>query len=96
VLGFNTANRKAAGIEAGTPVTVVVETDDAPRTIEVPVELARAFRTHEAAGATWASLGYSHQREYADWINSAKKAETREQRVAKAVDRLDAGAKSYR
>lgn len=96
MLGFNTANRKAAGIEPGTRVSITVENDDEPRVIEPPAELAKAFKTHKAAKKTWASLSYSHQREYAEWISGAKKAETREQRVAKAIERLDAGAKSYR
>lgn len=96
MLGFNTANRAAAGIEPGTPVAVTVENDDEPRVIEPPPELAKAFRSHKAAKATWASLSYSHKREYAEWITGAKKAETREQRAAKAIERLDAGAKSYR
>ena len=96
LIGFNTANKKAAGVEAGVPVEVVVEADTAPRVVEVPAELAAAFGTHKAAEATWASLAYSHQREYAEWIAGAKKAETRERRVAQAIEKLDAGAKSYR
>ena len=96
LVGFNTANKKAAGVEAGVPVEVVVEADTAPRVVEVPTELAKAFRAHETAKVTWDSLAYSHQREYAEWITGAKKAETRERRVAQAIERLDAGAKSYR
>ncbi len=96
LVGFNTANKKAAGVEAGVPVEVVLEVDTAPRVVEVPAELAAAFRSHKAAKATWESLSYSHQREYAEWITSAKKAETRERRVAQAVEKLDAGAKTYR
>ncbi len=96
VVGFNTANRAAAGLEPGVPVTITIEPDAAPREVEVPAELATAFRTHKEAKATWAALSYSHRREYAEWIESAKKPETRAARVAKAVERLDAGAKSYR
>jgi hypothetical protein len=96
VVGLNTANRAAAGVEPGRPVEVTVANDDAPRRVEAPAELAAAFETHPTARATWESLSYSHQREYADWIEGAKKAETRQSRVAKAVERLDAGAKSYR
>ncbi len=96
MVGLNTANRQAAGVEAGTPVSVTIENDDQPRVVEPPAELAAAFKTHAAAEATWTSLSYTHQREYAEWIEGAKKDETRQQRVAKAIERLDAGAKSYR
>lgn len=96
LVGFNTANKQAAGLEAGVEVEVQLEADVEPRVVEVPAELAKAFRTHKAAKATWASLSYSHQREYAEWITGAKKAETRERRVAQAIEKLDAGAKSYR
>lgn len=96
MVGFNTANRAAAGVEPGTPVQVTIENDDEPRVVEPPGELAKAFCTHPAAKRTWSSLSYSHQREYAEWITGAKKPETRAQRVAKAIERLDTGAKSYR
>lgn len=96
VVGFNTANRRSAGIEAGTPVSVTIENDDEPRVVEPPDELVQAFRTHASAKRTWDLLSFSHQREYAEWITSAKKAETRGKRVARAVERLDEGAKSYR
>ncbi len=58
--------------------------------------MASAFESHPAARATWESLSFSHQREYPTWIEGAKKAETRQSRVAKAVERLDAGATSSR
>ena len=96
MLGFNTANRKAAGLEPGKKVTLTVENDDEPRVVEPPAELARAFKSHKTAKRTWDGLSYTHQREYAEWIESAKKAETRERRVATAIERLDAGAKTYR
>jgi hypothetical protein len=96
LVGFNTANKQAAGIEAGTAAELTIENDDEPRVVEPPAELAEAFTSHPAARDTWAALSYSHQREYAEWITGAKKAETRVQRVARALERLDAGAKSYR
>jgi len=41
----------------------------------------------------FASLAYSHRKEYADWISSAKKAETKAARCRKAVLMLGAGQK---
>ena len=96
MVGFNTANRKAAGLEPGVPVSITIENDDEPRVVEVPAELTKAFRTRKTAKKTWDSLSYTHQREYAEWIEGAKKTETRERRVDKAIERLDAGAKTFR
>ncbi|NRF94247.1 YdeI/OmpD-associated family protein [Paenibacillus frigoriresistens] len=36
-------------------------------------------------------MSYSSRKEYCDWIESAKKAETRSARIEKAVDKLSAG-----
>jgi len=95
LIGINKANRTATGVSPGDELTVVVERDEAPRVIEPPAELKAAFKANKAAAATWKGLSYSHQREYADWIDGAKKAETRERRVTQAVEKLEAG-KTYR
>ncbi len=56
-------------------------------------ELARALATAPEAKAAFTALPPSHQREYATWIERAKRPETRERRAAQAVARLVAGAK---
>lgn len=96
LVGINKANRTATGVSAGDELEVTVERDTDERVIEVPPELAEAFETSTAAAATWKGLSYSHQREYAEWITGAKKAETRERRVAQALGKLAAGVKSPR
>jgi hypothetical protein len=96
LVGINRANRTASGVEPGEVVTVVLAADDAPRVVEVPPELADGLAADDHARQTWESLSYSHQREYAEWITGAKKAETRERRVATAVEKLAQGAKSPR
>ena len=37
------------------------------------------------------SMSFSHQREYVEWIDEAKRAETRERRIAATVERVRAG-----
>jgi len=66
---------------------VTVERDDAPRTVTVPADLAAAL---DAAGrsAAFDALSYSHQREYVDWIEEAKRADTRARRIAKTVEQI--------
>jgi hypothetical protein len=58
---------------------------------KLPADLAKAIGKSAAAKKTSATLAPSHVREYADWIESAKKPETRAARIAKAVEMLAAG-----
>ncbi len=53
-----------------------------------PEELARALAATPNASAAFEALPPSHQREYATWIDGAKRRETRERRAAQAVARL--------
>jgi uncharacterized protein YdeI (YjbR/CyaY-like superfamily) len=76
------------------PVTVTIANDTEPRVIEVPADLAEAFVTAPTAEATWGRLTSSQQREYAEFITSAKRQVTRQRRVGQSVERLAAGTKS--
>lgn len=58
--------------------------------IIIPADLLQAL---EEAGLTgrFASLAYTHRKEYVNWITEAKKEETRLRRIAKAVEMVAAG-----
>lgn len=88
-LGVSRENREGAHIEAGEPVDVELVVDDAPRTVEVPPDLAAALA---AAGPgltdAWARLSYSRQRAHVLAVEGAKTAATRERRVAAALAAL--------
>jgi hypothetical protein len=88
LLGASAAVREAAGVTAGEIHTVAVELDDAPRTVEVPEDLAAAIAAHPGAAAAWERLSYSHQRQHAEAIAAAKKPETRERRIASTISKL--------
>jgi hypothetical protein len=92
-LGLNKEVRAAAHIEVGDRVEVVLHRDDSPREVEVPQELLVALERDSAAKAAFEKLAFTHRREYARWIAEAKREETRERRVAKAVEMLKAGEK---
>jgi uncharacterized protein YdeI (YjbR/CyaY-like superfamily) len=47
----------------------------------------------KAATAAFDALAYSDRQEYAEWIGTAKKPETRAARVLKALDMLKSGIK---
>jgi hypothetical protein len=92
-LGLRKEIRDAAGgIGEGDPVEVVIERDDAPREVEVPDALAAALANDDAARAAFESLSFTHRKEYARWIDEAKRDDTRARRTAKALEMLRAGS----
>ena len=89
-LGLTRAVREAAGIGLGDAVAVELELDDAPREVAVLAELG-AVLDPQGLRETYDGLAFTHRREYAEWVGSAKKPETRERRAAKAAEMLRAG-----
>lgn len=87
----NRQMREAGSLSAGQTVSVVMERDDEPRSIEVPPDFQAALVASRAAQEAWARLSFTHQREYVEAITEAKRAETRARRIAKAVEQLSAG-----
>jgi hypothetical protein len=81
--------REQAGVPANGTCRVTVDPDLEPRTIEPPRDLMTAIRKRAPALARWKSWSYTHQKEMVDWITSAKKPETRERRIDKALAMLE-------
>jgi Bacteriocin-protection, YdeI or OmpD-Associated/Domain of unknown function (DUF1905) len=94
LLGLNREVREAAGVEAGQEVSVELERDYEPRTVEVPSDLAAALEADPAVRETFDGLSYTHRKEYVRWIEEAKRAETRTRRVEKSVEMLREGVKT--
>ena len=57
----------------------------------VPDDLAAALRAPSGARRTFDAFTPSQQREYVDWIVEAKRAATRESRIAQAVEWISEG-----
>jgi uncharacterized protein YdeI (YjbR/CyaY-like superfamily) len=87
----NKAMQAGARAAAGDTVEVALARDAGERDVEVPPELARALDAAPAQRATFEAFSYSHRKEYAQWVSSAKKLETRLARAAKAVEMLRDG-----
>jgi hypothetical protein len=90
MLGVSMANREAAGVAAGQTLDVDVELDTAPRTVEVPDDLAAELAGDARASATWATWSFTRQNEAARLLTEAKKPETRERRLEKVLAELRA------
>jgi uncharacterized protein YdeI (YjbR/CyaY-like superfamily) len=58
---------------------------------EMPAELASALKKHKKAAAAFAAFSPSCKREYVEWIADAKRAETREKRIATAIEWIAEG-----
>jgi antitoxin component of MazEF toxin-antitoxin module len=84
-------NRKKAGVEAGDKVDLEIELDTAPREVDVPADLAESLARDDAAKTFFEGLTPSQKKAYVTWVESAKKAETRERRVAEATQALREG-----
>jgi hypothetical protein len=59
--------------------------------VEVPAEFTAALRRDRKAAATYAAFSPSCQRAYAQWIAEAKRPETRDRRIAQAVEWIAEG-----
>ncbi len=86
--------REAAGLTVDDPVTVTLVADTEHRTVEVPDDLAQAFAADMEAQSAFERLSFTHRKEYVAWINDAKRAETRSNRIAKTVLLLREGRKA--
>ena len=75
----------------GDRVTVVVERDAGERTVDVPPELAAALASHPEAAQRFEAMAVTHRKEFAAWIASAKKPETRQRRLDQAIGMIAAG-----
>jgi hypothetical protein len=94
LLGLNREVREAATVEPGQEVSVELERDNEPRTVEVPSDLAAALDADPVVRETFDGLSYTHRKEYVRWIEEAKRTETRTRRVEKSVEMLREGVKT--
>jgi antitoxin component of MazEF toxin-antitoxin module len=93
MVGVSAAIRKETGLSAGDALDVELAVDDTPRAVDVPADLAKALAAHRGVRAFFDGLANSLQRYHVDNVNAAKTEETRQRRIAKAVELFRAGKK---
>jgi hypothetical protein len=86
--------RERIGKQPGDEIRVTIEEDTAPRLLELPTDLVQALDAEPVARAAFDGLSFTHRREYVQWIESAKREQTRTTRIEKAVSMLLAGKKA--
>ena len=87
-LGVLKAIQKAEGLKRGDTIMIELELDTAARVIEPPSDLAAALRRDKSAASAWQGLSYTNKREIASSLEDAKRPETRQRRLAAALQRL--------
>jgi hypothetical protein len=90
---FNKAMQAAAGAAAGDPVTLTLEPDTKERKVDVPADLKRALAKDAKAKAFFEGLSPSCRKEYAGYVDEAKRPETRVKRIGLTLAMLKKGRK---
>jgi Bacteriocin-protection, YdeI or OmpD-Associated/Domain of unknown function (DUF1905) len=78
------SHREAAGLEGGETIDVRMELDVEQREIQPPADFINALQAARA-WPRWQELSFTHQREYVEAIEEARKPETRARRIDAAV-----------
>ncbi len=91
LVGVSAEHRAAAGVQAGDRFDVEVALDTEPREVVVPEDLASALAGAPEAARFFDTLSFSQRQWYVLGIEDAKTPETRQRRIAKAIDRLEQG-----
>ncbi len=94
LLPLSAENRAGAGVAAGDTVDVDVALDAEPREVVVPDDLAAALAADPVARTSFDGLSFTSRNEYARWVESAKKPETRAARLDKTLSQLREGRKA--
>ena len=72
-------------------VGVILQEDQEERKVILPDDLKAALQANPQAGLIFEKLSHSHQKQYVEWIESAKKADTRQTRINKTIQMLPEG-----
>jgi antitoxin component of MazEF toxin-antitoxin module len=88
MLGVSLENRAAAGVAAGETLDVEITLDTAPRTVDLPDDLAAELERDATACAAWETWSFTRQKEAARSLTEARKPETRARRLEKVLAEL--------
>ena len=87
------AIREQTGKRPGDVIDVEVWKDEEERILEVPAAFEKRMKT-EGLFSFFEGLSFTHRKEYCRWITEAKKEETRQARLGKAIEMLKKGIKT--
>ncbi len=85
--------RSAIGKAFGENVQMIKQIDTEPRGIDIPEDLIWALDANEQAKTKFDKFAPSHRKAYIEWIDGARKAETRQRRIEQAITMIVEGKK---
>jgi Bacteriocin-protection, YdeI or OmpD-Associated/Domain of unknown function (DUF1905) len=80
--------RDKIGKGSGEVVEMTVGRDTSAVVVSIPADVKKALSQNAKAETSFRKMAPSHRKAYVQWIEQAKKAETRESRLKKAIDML--------
>ncbi len=92
-LGLTKEIRETLQKTFGDHILVELERDPEVREVNVPNDVQTVLNKYPEALAFFEKLSYTHRKEYINWITSAKKEETKINRVGLFIEKLLAGKK---
>lgn len=81
----------SARVGPGDLVHIVLERDDVPREYAIPPDLLAALQANPIAEARFDKMSPAQKQAYLEWIEAAKRPETRLSRIEKAILLIGAG-----
>ncbi len=93
MMGVAKAIREQIGKAPGDTIEVVLWKDEVERVVEVPMEFQKRMKDEKLL-PFFEKLSYTNRKEYCRWLTEAKKAETRQARLVKAIEMLRKGIKT--
>ena len=92
-LMMNKEIREQVGKKPGDTVNIKIEEDHDERKVALPKILNDYFKKEKELKAVFDGMSFTHQKEYTQWITSAKKEETLQNRLIKFKELLSAKKK---
>ncbi len=90
-MGMAQGIRSAISKAVGDGVRGIMETDNEARNMDIPEDLIWALDDNQQAKAKFDKFAPSHRKAYIEWIEGARKAETRQRRIQQAIDMIVEG-----
>ncbi|MDB5231762.1 MAG: YdeI/OmpD-associated family protein [Chitinophagaceae bacterium] len=82
----NEADKKKE--EKKAPRAIFEYVDPIKKTVRLPDDLAKSLKKEKKANEFFESLSFSNKKEYIEWVITAKREETRNERVSGSIERL--------
>lgn len=86
--------REAIAKTGGDTIHVVMERDLEERIVAIPDDFREALNQNKSVKVAFDKLSYTHRKEWVEWIDGAKKAQTRASRITKAIEKIEGGVKA--